>query len=130
MKISQHIISFLMGFFLYCLFEIVTRGYTHWTMGVTGGRVISILYGINSQNRISLLKNCFIGAFIITAIEFAVGIFDNIIMHWQVWDYSDMPMNILGQICLPFSCLWFILCIPVYYICKLLQNMFTRRGIK
>ena len=25
------------------------------------------------------------------------------------WDYSDMPFNILGQVCLPFSALWVLL---------------------
>ena len=37
MKLSQHIIAFFMGYFLYCLFEIDTRGYTHWTMALTKG---------------------------------------------------------------------------------------------
>ena len=129
MKISQHIISFLMGYFLYCLFEIISRGYTHWTMGITGGLVLTILYGVNRRNGMTLIKSCFIGAFIITALELAVGLFDNIIMHWQVWDYSDMPLNFLGQICLPFSCLWFILCAPVYFICKVLRSMFSQHGM-
>lgn len=26
-----------------------------------------------------------------------------------IWDYSNMPFNILGQICLPFSLLWVVL---------------------
>lgn len=130
MKTSQRIISFLMGYFLYCLFEIVTRGYTHWTMGITGGIVLTMLYEVNRRDGMTLLKSCYIGALLITALELAVGIFDNIIMHWQVWDYSDMPLNFLGQICLPFSCLWFILCVPVYFICKTLRNMFSQRGIE
>ena len=27
----------------------------------------------------------------------------------NIWDYSNMPLNLWGQICLPFSCLWFFL---------------------
>lgn len=28
---------------------------------------------------------------------------------WNVWDYNNMPLNLLGQICLPFTVLWFFL---------------------
>lgn len=31
-------------------------------------------------------------------------------MHLGVWDYSAAPFNLLGQICLPFTLLWFPLC--------------------
>lgn len=125
MKLSQHLFAFLMGYFLYSLIEIVIRGYTHWTMSLTGGTILAILYAINNRRTMTLIKSCFIGSLLITAVEFAVGIFDNIIMNWNVWDYSDMPLNILGQICLPFTCLWFILCIPSYYLCMLIRNRFS-----
>lgn len=34
----------------------------------------------------------------------------NRVMHLGVWDYSAAPFNLLGQICLPFTLLWFPLC--------------------
>ncbi|MDE6092948.1 MAG: putative ABC transporter permease [Ruminococcus sp.] len=113
-----------MGYFIYSLVEIVNRGYTHWTMSLTGGIILTILYSLNSRRTMTLIKSCFAGSIIITAIEFAVGVFDNIIMHWNVWDYSDMPFNLLGQICLLFSCYWFLLCIPAYYLCRLMRKRF------
>jgi len=125
MKLAQHIYAFLMGYFIYSLIEIVCRGYTHWTMSLTGGLVLSLLYGINSRKTATLIKSCFIGSAVITAIEFAVGVYDNIIMHWNVWDYSDMPFNLLGQICLPFSAGWFVLCIPAYYLCSDIRKKFS-----
>lgn len=127
MKPSQIIFSFLMGYFIYSLIEIVNRGYTHWTMALTGGAVLSILYVINSRRTMTLIKSCFIGSVIITALELAVGIFDNIIMGWNVWDYSDVPFNLLGQICLPFSALWFLLCIPAFYLCRAIRIQFGFR---
>ena len=33
------------------------------------------------------------------------------VLHLNVWDYSNMPLNVLGQICLPFSLLWVIIAI-------------------
>jgi uncharacterized membrane protein len=125
MKISQYIFSFLMGFFLYSLIEIVNRGYTHWTMSLTGGAILAMLYGINSRSAMTLIRSCFAGALLITAVEFAVGVFDNLIMHWNVWDYSDLPLNFMGQICLFFSFYWFVLCIPAYYLCRLMRLRFS-----
>jgi uncharacterized membrane protein len=113
-----------MGYFLYSLVEIVGRGYTHWTMSLTGGIILAALYSINSLRSLTLWKSCFIGALLITAVEFAVGIFDNIIMHWEVWDYSDLPLNFMGQICLFFSLYWYILCIPAYYLCRSIRKRF------
>ena len=124
MKLSQLLYSFLMGYFCYSLVEIVMRGYTHWTMSLTGGLVLSLLYAVNQRRTLSLIRSCLVGTLIITAVEFTVGIFDNIIMRWNVWDYSDMPLNLLGQICIPFSCFWFLLCIPARYLCRLMDSRF------
>ncbi|MBQ8349720.1 MAG: hypothetical protein IJY19_08785 [Ruminococcus sp.] len=125
MKLSQYTFAFLMGYFIYSLIEIINRGYTHWTMALTGGFVLAILYAVNSRRTMTLIKSCFIGAVIITSIEFTVGVFDNIIMRWNVWDYSDMPFNILGQICPHFSLYWFLLCIPSYYLCMFIRKRFS-----
>lgn len=56
-----------------------------------------------------LLLKCFLGDLIITAVELIFGLIFNLKYHMQVWDYSNMPLNLLGQICLPFSILWFAL---------------------
>lgn len=122
MKLSQLLFSFLMGYFCYSLVEIVLRGYTHWTMCLTGGFVMSVLYAVNSRRTMTLIRSCALGSLLITAIELTVGIFDNIIMHWNVWDYSNIPFNFLGQICIPFSAFWFVLCIPARLICKLISK--------
>ena len=125
MKLSQYTFAFLMGYFIYSLIEIINRGYTHWTMALTGGFVLAILYAVNSRRTMTLIKSCFIGAVIITSIEFTVGVFDNIIMRWNVLDYSDMPFNIHGQICPHFSLYWFMLCIPSYYLCMFIRKRFS-----
>ena len=45
----------------------------------------------------------------ITDLEFITGIIVNLILHLNVWDYSNLPFNLLGQICLPFCIIWFFL---------------------
>ena len=44
------------------------------------------------------------GAGIVTTVELAAGLLVN--RNYQVWNYSAMPGNFLGQICLPFTLLW------------------------
>lgn len=124
MKLAQGLFAFLMGYFLYSLIEILGRGYTHWTMALTGGTVLAILYLLNSHRTMTLIKSCFLGAVIITFIEFIVGVIVNLILGWNVWDYTDVPFNVLGQICLPFTGIWFVLCIPAYYICTAIRHRF------
>ena len=47
------------------------------------------------------------GAAAVTLLELATGLIVNRWLGWNVWDYSDMPLNFMGQICLPFTLLWF-----------------------
>jgi uncharacterized membrane protein len=37
------------------------------------------------------------------------GIIVNLAFKWGVWDYSQMPYNFMGQICLLYFNLWFLL---------------------
>lgn len=113
-------VAFLFGFFLYSMLEIAFRGYTHWTMALTGGIVLMVLYDMEHRLQVHTLWRALMGALFITAFEFTVGVADNLLMGWQVWDYSELPMNLLGQICLPFSAIWFILCIPAGLFCRLM----------
>ena len=33
-------------------------------------------------------------------------------MGLEIWDYSDLPYNLLGQVCLLYMNLWFLLSLP------------------
>ena len=93
---------FLLGAFVYSLLEIVCRGYTHWTMTLTGGTAAVGLYLLHAAAPPkTLLLQCLCGALLITALEFTVGVADNLVMGWNVWDYSiSLPPSIfqsLGQ---------------------------------
>ena len=57
----------------------------------------------------SILRQMGISAAIVTAVEFVSGILLNMVLNLDVWDYSNMPFNIYGQICLPFTVIWFFL---------------------
>lgn len=99
------------GGFLYVLLELIFRGRSHWTMFLVGGLCFWLIGLINEiiPWEMPLWKQCVIGAIIITSVEFVAGCLINIRLGWQVWDYSNMPFNIFGQVCLPFAVLWFFL---------------------
>ena len=118
-------IMFLLGCFIYSLLEIAARGYTHWTMTLLGGIVGMLLYRLHgTAPRHTLLLQALSGAFIITALEMVVGVLDNLVLQWHVWSYREMPWNVYGQICLPFSVLWFLVCIPALGICEVVRKRF------
>ena len=97
-------------------------------MAVTGGICFFLLYQIDARfSRRTLFWRCFAGALAVTAVEFAVGCVVNLALGWGVWDYSRMPMQLWGQICLPFFLLWFLLCIPVLGVTGMLRCSLFRK---
>ncbi len=120
---------FLLGCFVYSLLEITARGYTHWTMTLTGGTVGVLLYLLHAHAPPhTYMLQCLCGAAMITAVEMAVGTVVNLRLGWSVWDYSGVPWNLYGQICLPFSALWFLLCLPALGICTRVRRRFCAAG--
>lgn len=111
MKAIMPLILFVIGGLLYLLIELVFRGHTHWTMFFVGGLCFVLVGAINEviSWETPLVIQCIIGGVIITAVEFVSGCIINLWLGWAVWDYRDMPFNLLGQICLPFSLLWVLI---------------------
>lgn len=109
---------FLTGGILYMLLEIAFRGNTHWTMGILGGICFICIGIVNNSFGFSLPIQMVLDALIITLLELISGIILNMGLHWNIWDYSQLPFNILGQVCLPFSLLWFCLSLPAIYLNK------------
>lgn len=109
----------------YGLLEILFRGYTHWSMLVTGGLCFLIFYIVNFilKNN-SLLIRCIIAMIVITTLEFIVGYIVNIILKWNVWDYSNMFLNLMGQICALYSSIWFSLGVPMTYLSNFIKSRF------
>ncbi len=115
---------FSFGFAAYSLIELAYRRYTHYTMGIAGGICLLILYRLyKSRPYLSLFKKCVLGSLIITAVELLFGIILNRYLKLGIWDYSGMPLNILGQICPLFSFYWLLLCIPISYLAKRLSRL-------
>lgn len=126
-RVKELSFVYLIGAAGYSLIEILWRGFTHWTMTLTGGACFLCIYITNAKLKAARLwERCLIGSGIITTAEFCVGCVVNIALKWNVWDYSSMHFNLLGQICPLYSALWFVLCAPVSALGNGIQKMFLK----
>ncbi len=127
-KYKEFFIVFSFGAVIYSLIEILFRGFTHWTMSITGGTAFLMIHISNFKMKTkSLFLKCLTGCAIITALEFFVGLIVNRKFHLNVWDYSSQKFNILGQICPAFSAAWFALTLPAIYLSKLIKKLLIKR---
>ena len=112
---------FAVGGMLYCASELLYRRRTHPSMFAAGGlalltadRVRRVRCRGGAVVRVSLCTGAF------TFIELCVGLLVNRRGRTRVWDYSRMPLNYKGQICLPFTRLWAALSGPAMGVCTFL----------
>lgn len=99
------------GGIVYVIIELIYRGYSHWTMFLVSA-ISFILIGLINEFiswDMKLWKQMLIGSAIVTAMEFISGYIINIKLGWHVWDYSTIPFNVMGQVCIPFSIIWFFI---------------------
>ena len=96
------------GGVVYYLIEMLWRGFSHPSMYVVGGCCFLLIGGINNflPWTLGLVQQSVIGAAVITVAELISGLLLNVWAGLGVWDYSQMPFNVMGQICLPYSLLW------------------------
>ena len=94
---------FSLGGCTYVGLEFLWRGWSHSSMFFAGGTCFLLLGKLGKVTK-NPLTRAFVGAGIITGVEFLTGLLVN--RNYRVWDYRDMPLNIKGQICIPFCLLW------------------------
>ena len=100
-----------LGGTVYVFIELMWRGYSHWSMFLLGGICFITLGLINEVIpwEMPLTAQMLIGCAIITMLEFITGCIVNLWLGWNVWDYSDLPYNLLGQISVVSSVGWYFL---------------------
>lgn len=112
-------VLFILGGLLYNFIELLWRGRTHWSMFLVGGWCFGMIGRIfQCLNRCKLGVRCTVSALSVTVIEFVSGCYFNCRRKMGVWDYSHMPFNIKGQVCLLYSVLWGFLSIPAGWLYK------------
>lgn len=112
-RVCKALILAGIGGLVYAGLELLFRGRTHWTMIVLGG-VLFVIIGLFNEVLpwdMPLAVQGLLGALVVTGAELVAGLALNVWLGLGIWDYSNMPLNLWGQICLPFSALWVLLSI-------------------
>ena len=108
----KNVLLFLIGGALYVLVELLYRGYSHYSMFIVGG-LCFVLIGLLNDGlfswKMALNSQMTLSALIITVLEFTAGVILNLGLGLDIWDYSDQSYNLYGQICLLYTCFWYLL---------------------
>lgn len=124
MTVLEIAFVYVLGAFGYGGVELLWRGHTHWTMLLLGGACLLVIYAITARGRGALWARCLFCAGAVTALEFGVGCVVNLYLGWDVWDYSGIPGNLLGQVCPLYAGLWYLLSIPCAALSRMLRYGF------
>ena len=63
-----------------------------------------------------------LGCLLITMLELLCGLGFNLWLGLNIWDYSLLPFNFYGQICLPFSLIWLVMARLLLYLVRWLRQ--------
>ena len=111
LTIPQLTTAFFTGCIAYPLLEVAYRGYSHWTMSLTGGLCLVMLFLIQwAFPDLTVWRKALLGALTIVTLELIVGTTANLWLGWAIWDYTDLRFHYLGQISLGFALIWYFLC--------------------
>ena len=102
------ILVFIMGMCYFTL-EGFWRGWTNIVMLFVGGlcgALIGLLDEYPQYFNLKIWQQTLISWLVILVIEYASGMLLNIELGLGIWDYSYLPLNLNGQICLIYAILW------------------------
>lgn len=115
---AYFIVYSILGYIVETIFGLVTKGVLESRKSFLYGPFCAI-YGVGAIIVILGLQRfkknnytLFFGGILIGSIvEYVISVIGEFIFHIKWWDYSNMPFNINGRICLAFSFFWGILAI-------------------
>lgn len=104
-KLSEYLFLWVVGGAVYYGVELFFRGFSHWSMFILGGICLMFFWWQASTLhwKDPLWKQIIRCTIFVVSCEFITGIIVNKWLNWAVWDYSDQPFHLFGQICLPFA---------------------------
>lgn len=94
----------------------VNRGFLMGPVCPIYGCGVVAVYYLIAPIRPHLFQAYVVAVMVPTVIEYFVGWFSYRVLHTRLWDYSRMPLNIGGHVCLLFSLIWGVGCMVVVYL--------------
>ena len=124
-KSKYYALLFGIGGAGYCFLELLWRGYTHPSMALAGGLSFCMIAVIQKYFKpLRFVYRCIASGLTITLIELIFGGVFNIWLDRGVWDYSLLPFNLGGQVCLLYAVLWCFLSAPMLILTDILRQRF------
>lgn len=105
----KYVLLFTFSGYIYVCMELLFRGRSDITMMFCASICVIPMVILNNQfsYEVDFLLQLVLCSIFATFIEYIFGIIFNADYH--IWDYRNMPFNIDGMVCLPFSLLWMLI---------------------
>lgn len=91
----------------------VNRGFLNGPLCPIYGVGVAAIVGVGSLAGDNWILLYIVSAVVTSLIELFTGYVLEKLFHMRWWDYSNLPLNIGGYICLPFSLLWGFACVVI-----------------
>ncbi len=132
MEVWKNAVLGYIGGMLYIGLELIWRQWSHGSMFLVGGICFVLIGNIDRfAPRTPMLMQMVVGAILVTSVELVSGLIINVALGLRVWDYSAMPYNLWGQICISYFFLWILVSAAAIWLEDLLrQKLFGEDRIR
>lgn len=91
----------------------VNRGFLNGPICPIYGIGVGVVIQFLSPFKSSLILLYVTSVIVVTALEWLTGFILEKVFHNKWWDYSNMPLNLNGYVCLLFSLIWGVACVLI-----------------
>lgn len=112
------------GFAAFKTHHFVNRGFLNGPICPIYGVGVTAVITVLTPYKSDIIVLYILSVVLVTVLEGVTGWAMDKIFHNKWWDYSDMPLNIGGYVCLLFSIVWGFACLfIIYFIQPLVHNL-------
>ncbi len=108
------VITSICGYFIEFIWTLVTRGIIvnhsavvigpfNFAYGICGVALTLLLYRFKDESYLKIFLLSFVGGSIL---EYIMSFGMEVVVGFTAWDYSNVPLNLNGRICLLYSIFW------------------------
>lgn len=91
----------------------VNRGFLNGPICPIYGIGVGVVVQFLSPYKSNLILLYITSVVLVTTLEWLTGFVLEKVFHNKWWDYSNMPLNLNGYVCLPFSLIWGVACVAI-----------------